>query len=242
MTQNNSKSIFSSVPNCITTLGLISGLLAIVFAFRGSATTGCITGYQWCWIFIGISLVCDFLDGFCARLLHAYSELGKNLDSLSDLVTFGLAPCFLIFNLITEYHPHWSFVTWIPFLIPVTGAFRLANFNIDPTQKTVFHGLPIPANAIFWVGFSPFLIIHNDMPAWIATFALLAISFLMVTPMPMFSLKAENLSWNLDNALRLVMIVATVLFVVFLGIQGLMWTIFLYIFLSFCSFAFLSRK
>ena len=241
MKETSSKSPASAIPNCITTLGLLCGLIAIVFSFSPSADFGGLKGYEWTWIFIGGALVCDFCDGFSARLLDAYSDLGKNLDSLSDLVSFGLAPCFLIFNLIAEYHPGWSFVTWLPLLIPVCGAFRLARFNIDPNQKTIFNGLPIPANAIFWVGFSPLLIIANDMPAWVATLALIVISFLMVTPMPMFSLKVQSLKMDAENWLRLIQVVASVLLVVFLGIEGLMWVTIVYVALSFFSFFFLIK-
>lgn len=199
-------------------------------------------GYEWAWIFIGGALVFDYLDGLSARLLNAYSDLGKNLDSLSDLVSFGVAPAILIFRIIEEYHTGWSFVTWLPLLIPITGAFRLARFNIDTNQKTVFMGLPIPANAIFWVGFSPFLIHNGEMPAWIATFAILALSFLMVSPMPMFSLKIKDFKLSTDNILRLILVLSTIALVLCLGIQGLMWVIIVYLFLSFISFISLSKE
>lgn len=230
------------MPNCITVLGLICGLIATVFAFQCNVRWAGLTGYEWCWIFIGGSLICDFCDGLAARALDAYSELGKNLDSLADLVSFGIAPCFLIFNLIHVYHPQWNFVTWLPLLIPVTGAFRLALFNIDPNQKTIFSGLPIPANALFWVGFSPFLIQPGQMPAWIATLAILAVAFLMVTPIPMFSLKVKDFKPSAVNILRLLQVVVTALLCVFLGIQGIMWSIIFYIFISVFSFFTLQKN
>ena len=240
MKETTSKSSFWFLPNCITALGLLCGLIAVAFSFKSGEVICELPGYAWTWIFIGGALLCDFCDGLCARMLDAYSDLGKNLDSLSDLISFGVAPCFLIFNLITDYEPGWSFVTWFPLLIPIVGAFRLARFNIDPTQKLVFSGLPIPANAIFWIGFSPFLVIPGDMPAWITTFAIIVISFLMVTPIPMFSLKISDTTLSTENIMRLILIIATVLLVIFLGIQGLMWTIIVYLVLCVYKYAFMN--
>lgn len=237
-----SSTSLSFIPNTLTTAGLICGLIATVFAMQASKEFGGLRGYEWTWIFIGGALIFDYCDGFCARLLHAYSDLGKNLDSLSDLVSFGVAPSLMTYNIILDYHPGWSFVTWLPLLIPVTGAFRLARFNIDPNQKTVFMGLPIPANAIFWIGFSPLLIQQGEMPAWIATFAILAVSFLMVSPMPMFSLKIQSLKPVANNILRLILVGATIALVLTLGIQGLMWAIIVYLFLSFISFFILIKE
>lgn len=243
MTDKRNINIFSGIPNCITIIGLICGVLAVVFSFECDNYICTLKGYEWTWIFIGIALICDFCDGLSARLLNAYSELGKNLDSLSDLVSFGLAPCFLIYNIITNYHTGWSFIPYITLIIPVTGALRLARFNIDPNQKTVFNGLPIPANAIFWIGFSPLLIENGEMPAWITVLALIVISFLMITPMPMFSLKIKNLSLaDISNVLRLILIVTTIILIVFLRIQGLMWAILVYILLSMWGFSQLSKS
>lgn len=221
-----------TIPNVITSIGLLSGILAIIFSFHSTYRYGSWLGYELCWLFIGISVVCDFCDGLSARLLNAYSETGKNLDSLSDLVTFGLAPALLIFNLIYVYHPHWDFVTWLSLLIPVTGALRLAKFNADPSQKTCFKGLPIPANAIFWIGFSTLLLTSDEMPAWIFTLSVIVISLLMISPIRMFSLKVSDFGLNIVNIKRLVVLIAAIIFLIFLGIQGFMWSIILYIFLS----------
>ena len=92
-----------------------------------------------------------FFDGAAARLLHAPSPLGKELDSLADLVSFGVAPAMLLYNILLVWSQSW----WIPYvslIIPVMGALRLAKFNLDDSQSTTFKGLPIPANAIFWIG------------------------------------------------------------------------------------------
>lgn len=241
MKETTSNSSFRFVPNCITTIGLLCGLIAIVFSFECREEIGGFEGYKWVWIFICGAIICDFCDGLCARVLDAYSDLGKNLDSLSDLVSFGLAPCFLIFNLVASSQQELSFVTWLPLLIPLTGAYRLARFNIDPGQKTVFRGLPIPANAIFWVGFSTLLVISEGIPVWILISAIIVISSLMVIPIPMFSMKISRFTFDTENIMRTVLIVATILSIIFLGVQGLMWTIIVYLLLCFYKTVFLQN-
>ena len=131
-------------------MNLFSGCMAVVSAFHFNETIGAMQGYEWAFLFIGLATVFDFCDGLSARLLHAYSALGKELDSLSDLVSFGVAPAALVFNLIQSQTGSW--VAFLAFLIAVFGALRLAKFNIDDRQTTSFIGLPIPANAIFWPG------------------------------------------------------------------------------------------
>lgn len=232
----------SPIPNCITATGLLCGLISIVFAMQCNRYFGGLTGTQWSWIFIGGALICDFLDGLSARLLNSYSELGKNLDSLSDLVTFGVAPAMLLYNIMKVYHPGWSFVTWLPLIIPIAGAFRLARFNIDPGQKMVFMGLPIPACAIFCVGLSSLLLETNEIPAWIATFSIVGIALLMVSPLPMFSMKITDFRLSTDNILRLILLIATVILSLTLHIQGLIWIIITYLILSFLSFIKLAKE
>ena len=112
-------------------------------------------GYQVAFVLIALAAVFDFFDGFTARLLHAVSPLGKELDSLSDAVSFGLAPGMVLYNMLVQYEPE-SGVAYIAMLIPVFGALRLAKFNVSTDQSTTFTGLPIPANAIFWIGFTNF--------------------------------------------------------------------------------------
>ena len=121
-------------------------------------------GYQVAFVLIALAAVFDFFDGFTARLLHAVSPLGKELDSLSDAVSFGLAPGMVLYNMLVQYEPE-SGVAYIAMLIPVFGALRLAKFNVSTDQSTTFTGLPIPANAIFWIGFTNFYAEHHaDVP------------------------------------------------------------------------------
>lgn len=184
----------------------------------------------WAFIFIGAASVFDFCDGFSARLLHAYSPLGKELDSLSDLVSFGLAPAFLVMNVMRTYGaPLW--VSASALLIAVMGALRLAKFNVDTRQTTSFIGLPIPANAIFWIGTLAWIDSHAYPGNIAMVILILAVSLLMVSELKMFSLKFANLSWR-ENVRRYVILAAAVLFVLTEGVSGLAWTIILYILIS----------
>ncbi len=155
-----------TIPNIITLLNLLCGCFAILFAFHGSLF---LSAYL-----VGIAAVLDFLDGFVARALKQYSEIGKQLDSLADMVTFGVVPAVVMFHLLdsafrnfnllslqdfsgsaydlysgVEYHSHWySYLPFAGFLIALFSALRLAKFNIDTRQSDSFIGVPTPANAI----------------------------------------------------------------------------------------------
>ena len=199
-------------------------------AFHSDATYGCLSGMQWCWIFIGMAAVFDFCDGASARALHAYSEIGKQLDSLSDLVSFGIAPGMLVLNLIHAHAEH-PWMAFAALLIPAAGAYRLAKFNVDTRQTTSFRGLPIPANAIFWIGATAW-VTRYIYPGTAVMLVLVALfSWLMVSDMPMFSLKFKNLDWR-ENFRRYVVLLAAIAFVIIWGVSGLLWAIALYIFIS----------
>lgn len=224
------KSLTSFIPNTITCLNLLSGCVAVFFAFNLDMEIGSLPAMSWAFIFIGAASVFDFCDGFSARLLHAYSPIGKELDSLSDLVSFGLAPAFLVMNAMQTYgSPLW--VSAFALLIAVMGALRLAKFNVDTRQATSFIGLPIPANAIFWIGTLAWIESHTYPGDVAMVIIILAVSLLMVSELKMFSLKFANLSWR-ENARRYVILAAAVLFVVTEGVSGFAWTIILYILIS----------
>lgn len=220
------------IPNTITLLNLLSGCLAVFAAFHTGDTFLGLCGTSWVYILIGMAAVFDFCDGFAARLLKAYSDIGAELDSLSDLVSFGVAPAMLMLNIMMANGAGaWSFAAMF---IPMMGALRLAKFNVDTTQTTTFSGLPIPANAIFWIGASAWISSYHYPGTIVVVAVILAMSLCMVAPMRMFSLKFKNLSLH-DNVLRYGIVLACIAFVIFYRLPGLMWTILLYILLSLFS-------
>ncbi len=224
------KSIKSFIPNTITCLNLLAGCIAVVCAFNLDGTYRGIPMLDWAFICIGAAALFDFCDGLSARTLHAYSPMGKELDSLSDLVSFGLAPVFLVMNTMRE-HEGVEFLHWFAILIALAGALRLAKFNVDTRQATSFIGLPIPANAIFWIGVLAWVRTHT-YPGDIAMVILIALmSYMMVSEVKMFSLKFSSLNFR-DNVRRYTVLVAAVLFVATEGVPGLAWTIVLYILIS----------
>ena len=225
------KAIRNNIPNAITSLNLLFGCMACIMAFHcfDSMCGTSIKGYQWAFIFIALSAVADFFDGLVARLLHAVSGIGKELDSLADSVSFGLAPALVLYNImIGQGAGHWALFA---LLLPVFGALRLARFNIDPNQSTVFTGMPIPANAIFWIGFTAWYAIH-PVTLWIVILLIVVLSLLMVCNLRMFSLKMHNLSSLKQNWAQYLQIIATVAFVAVLGLPGLAAAISLYVLLS----------
>ena len=224
------KTIKSYIPNAITCLNLLSGCVACIFAFHSQETFGTLKGYELVYILIGAAAVFDFCDGAAARLLHATSSIGKELDSLSDLISFGVAPAMLMYN--TMYHFNGGeFTAFAALMIAIFGAVRLARFNVDDRQTDTFIGLPIPANAIFWIGVCA-LINQYGYPGDIAAIAALAfMSLFMVAPIKMYSLKFHNFGFR-ENYKRYLIIFSAVAFVLFLGVSGLTWSIVIYILLS----------
>lgn len=221
--------IVRNFPNGITCLNLVAGIMSIICTFEGESPLWGLQAYQWGYIFIGIAAVMDFLDGFAARLLHAYSGLGKELDSLCDLVSFGVAPAMAVFCTMSQMgEPAW--IRWFALLIPVAGALRLAKFNIDTRQSESFIGLPIPANAIFWIGYTS--LCHEGVevmcvwPLFIAT--VLVECWLMVSNVRLFSLKFKTYGWK-GNQFRWLLIATAVVMVFCMGVPGLMWLIVAYV-------------
>lgn len=225
------KAIRNNIPNAITSLNLLCGCLACIAAFHCNDTMcgGALKGYEWAFIFIGLAAVADFFDGLVARLLHAVSGIGKELDSLADLISFGLAPAMVLYNMMVGYgEGHWALLA---LLLPVFGALRLARFNIDTNQATTFTGLPIPANAIFWVGFTADYATRHT-PLSVVIMMIVALSLFMVGPLRMFSLKMHGL-WSLkDNWAQYLQLTASVAAVAVLGLPGLKYVILLYVLLS----------
>tara|TARA_B100001142_G_scaffold288585_1_gene304840 strand:- start:1787 stop:2509 length:723 start_codon:yes stop_codon:yes gene_type:complete len=185
-----------NIPNLITLANLNCGLFSIIFAFQGELTTASLC------IFLGALL--DFLDGFAARILKVTGEFGKQLDSMSDMITFGVAPGFILFhfmfylqNDVIFRHSMEESILFSPsslaLLIPLFSAYRLANFNIDNKQEDIFIGLPTPASAIFFASIPHINFNQFPMFADIQLLGALAVimSLLLVVKIPLFSLKFD---------------------------------------------------
>lgn len=223
-----------NLPNLLTCLNVLSGCVAIVLAFSPYEVMEGIERWRWAALALGVAVAADFLDGFTARLLKAWSAVGKELDSLSDLVSFGVAPAMLLLNMLAQKPGVATWLPWVALIIPVAGAMRLARFNVDPRQSSSFIGLPIPANAIFWLGYAA-LVAASDCqwlcsPALVIPLVILE-SWLMVAPIPLFSLKFHNYGWK-GNACRWILIFGAAGLICWLGLQGLIPVILLYLFLS----------
>ena len=223
------QSIKNNIPNTITCLNLLSGCIACIYAFNCMTQYGDLMGYQIAFIFIALAAVFDFCDGLVARLLNSVSSIGKELDSLSDCVSFGLAPAMLIYATLEHYNPG-ELYNYAAFLIAVFGALRLAKFNVDTTQTTTFKGMPIPANAIFWIGFINSC--HEAANTGYAMFIwIVVLSYLMVCNIPMFSFKLKDFSFK-NNWYRILLLVAVISFITIFGITGFYYSIATYFFIS----------
>lgn len=204
--------------------------MAIVMAFNPGMAIHGFTTQEIAFILIGAAAAFDFCDGLSARLLKAYSPMGKELDSLSDLVSFGLAPAFLVMQTMLA-HTDYPLIPLVSLLIALMGALRLAKFNVDTRQTTSFIGLPIPANAIFWIGASGWITRYGYPGTAVMVIAILLVSIWMTSNMRMFSLKFKNFDWQ-ENFRRYIVLLATAVFIFSWGVSGLMWAIVLYGFIS----------
>lgn len=228
-----SRAITKHIPNSVTCLNLFSGCIACVMAFEAK--------YDLALLFIVMSAVFDFFDGMLARLLNAPSAIGKELDSLADDVSFGVAPALIVFTFLKEPLLHYPeflsglrpYIPYFAFFIAVFSAVRLAKFNVDERQTSSFIGLPTPANALFWasliVGGGDILLMHTNVIVLIALIALS--SWLLVAEIPMFSLKFKNFSWASNKVSYIFLLISVVLLLVF-KISGLAAVIAWYIILS----------
>ena len=194
------------IPNFITLLNLTAGCIGIVVAFNGDLVTA---SYM-----IWLAALFDFLDGFAARLLKVSSEIGKELDSLADMVTFGVLPAVIVFNMIggaTGGHQN-----YLAFSIAIFSALRLAKFNVDERQTNVFYGVPTPANA-FLISGLPFLqvtypdLLSNTLVLGIA----LVMALLLVAPIEMLAFKFDNYRFENNISRYLLIIVSLVMIVMF---------------------------
>lgn len=212
------------IPNFLTCCNLLCGCLGVYLVTHGEYFTAV--------YLIWAALIFDFLDGFVARLLGVSSPIGKELDSLADMVTFGVLPGFLLL----EWMNAGSLPPYIPFvalLVPIFSALRLANFNVDERQTSEFIGLPTPANALF---ISSLLFFRESSIDWLIQDNVLVVvsvvfSLLLVAPIPMFSLKFSSYAWK-GNELKYIFLLASVIILIFFQVSGLSMIILLYILMS----------
>lgn len=222
--------ITKHVPNLLTCCNLLSGCAAIIFAFHSTQTFGPMTGQHWVYVMIAAAALFDFLDGASARLLKAYSNIGADLDSLSDLVSFGVAPAMLMINVMLQHQPD-AWVAYGALAVPVCGALRLARFNNDSSQTDSFVGLPIPACAIFLIGLCGWIENYIYPGTAITLIITIAIALCMVCNLRMFSLKFHDFAVA-TNVRRYVLLGASLMFIISFGVAGLAWAVLLYLLMS----------
>ena len=202
------------IPNTITCLNILAGSVASLMAFEGYLFTAS--------LLIIAAAIFDFLDGMFARLLGAYSEMGKELDSLADMLSFGFAPAAIAFSYLkfavlgdtnAAFNPELLSYSQIAillsaFIISIFSGLRLAKFNVDTRQSSSFIGVPTPANAMFWASL-PIILHFGDYPfitqlltnQWLIIAVIIITSYLLVAEIPMFALKVKNLGWK-DNKIQ----------------------------------------
>lgn len=244
------KRFVQHIPNTLTCISLIFGFYASIAGITGN--------YFVAMIAIFIAAFFDFCDGMAARLLKAYTAMGKELDSLADAISFGVAPGMMLFSFLDTLIYSLScndlvlykLFLLVAFVVPVFSGLRLAKFNIDERQKTSFLGLPVPAHAILLSSLVVVLangvhstycilpqlaeLLSSISPATMLIFlsiSVVATSLLLVSEIPMFSLKMSSFSWN-ANKMPFILLASAILLIFFLGIAGIAATIILYILLS----------
>lgn len=224
------------IPNSLTLLNILFGSLAIIMALQNSLLASS--------VLLLIAFHCDIFDGLSARILKAQSDLGKELDSLADVVSFGVAPAMLLYALVKDIKGV-DALSWdlpvstlipllVPFILPLFAALRLAKFNIDPNQTHEFRGLPTPANALMVLGI-PFILSKQPDSFLSPLFSEslfyiiypVVVSALMVTPVRLYSLKPEGFSWK-KNIPRYLFILISIVLVITSKYTGLVLIIVFY--------------
>jgi len=233
------------IPNIITLLNLLAGIIATMLAVEGNLV---LAG-----VFVLIGIFFDFFDGFVARILNVQGELGKQLDSLADMVTSGVVPGIVMYQLIKQSSELWnvegisstslfidgvSYLPLIGLLITLAAAYRLAKFNIDERQTSSFIGLPTPANALFVLSL-PLILKYSDVAfandlignKWFLIAVTLLGSYLMNVEIPLFSLKFKDYSFK-NNTIKYIFILSSILLLIFLQFVAIPLIIVLYVLFS----------
>ena len=219
------------IPNVLTCLNLLCGCIGVVEAFHNNIIISC--------GLIGIALIFDFFDGFAARILNVSSPIGRDLDSLADMVTFGLLPSIIVYQLLMQSIPDlmgiWK--AYPAFLIAIFSAIRLAKFNNDPRQSDSFIGVPTPANALL-IASLPVIVLTQD-EYWktliVNTNNLLILTvvmcYLLIAEIKLIALKFKTFGWQ-GNEVRYSFLVLTVLLLTLFKILAIRLILVIYIILS----------
>lgn len=216
------------IPNLLTISNLICGSIALYFTFQGELV---FTAYL-----IGLAAIFDFMDGAAARLLNVSSPIGKELDSLADMVSFGLVPGSVVFHLLEE--GALSQYSFIALVIPIFSAYRLAKFNVDEDQNENFIGLPTPANCLVFISIPLITTFNSDstiaylveIPEILLIITVL-LSLALVSRINMFSLKFTNFKYK-DNKLRFFLIMMSIILLTWLEFSAIPIIVMLYILMS----------
>lgn len=242
------------LPNILTLGNLFCGALAVIFILETPTFIASYNGQDylvtapppvfWASILVGIAAVLDFLDGFAARMLHIVSPMGRELDSLADVVTFGLVPGLILYQLLKGAWMQQpgaldTSLLWLlpALLVPVCAAFRLAKFNTDDRQQTTFLGMPTPAVGLTVASF-PLVMLYGPIQLdrwlhqpWVLYMVIILTCLLMISNIPFFSLKLRSLAWK-NNGSRYVLILLTLASIPFLKWGAISLACGLYIILS----------
>jgi len=231
------------IPNFITLLNLLSGSIGIVYAVNGDLETAA-------WL-VAVAALFDFLDGMAARILNVNTEIGKELDSLADVISFGLLPGTIIYALLLHNLgtpqlniSKLNIIPFVGFLIPMFSALRLAKFNTDQRQTDAFLGLPTPANGLLIASLPLILAQQTNLLGFEMTFfkalinstyflisLTILLSWLLVAEIPLMSLKFKNMTWNRNESRYIFLLLMVILFILFY-VSALPLIILLYIILS----------
>lgn len=220
------------IPNAVTCLNLFCGCLGIVFAFQGKL--------EWASYSILIAAIFDFLDGMLARLLKAYSDIGKDLDSLADMVSFGVLPSVIVYQFFIQSSSTNSWMNFSAFLIAIFSALRLSKFNNDSRQSENFIGLPTPANAIliaslpFIAAQQSFISSYLENHIFLALFSL-GMGLLLVSEIHLMSLKFSSMDLR-KNANRYILVFSSLILLVIFKFAAIPLILILYFILSFIQF------
>lgn len=249
------------IPNTITLMNFLCGTLSIVSLLVWKQPL-------WASFFIVGGALFDFCDGLCARALGVSGAIGKELDSLADVVSFGLAPSLIAFDILASRAEEYAFLQWgggllcyVPLFMAMMSCYRLAKFNTDTRQTLSFIGLPTPANALVWLSIPVIDYLHfNNISLWglgsgyiedkmfaivnnpyFVLVASILFGLLLVSELPLFALKFKNLSWA-DNKIKFIFLIVSLVLIIVLDCYAIVFIVLFYILLSLTERVFICKS